>query len=623
MRYPFYRNNPVILRQALSDYAEAPVINTAIRRGNQYFYMVDSLSHSSPALYVQTEGEEERLLIDPANFQEVGLAEAQIADFRVSPNGECVAVIGHEASSDQRVMRIFNMQTHNYLPGKVMGVHLADQPWREECTEIVFISRSGDMAATAWIFDTKTSTQRRIVALTDQEKPRLVVNAADGGLVAVDRRKPRHYRALWIDDERPQVLGIMFEQDGGRLAFIGASGGQYFFHALDGKGGEKILAAHNTDEGFETREVLDLAGHSATAAHIYGGKIVVNGGTPDGLPMIYVHALDGELLAELEPPFGLLWTNFPAGRAAILGNPGSRYAYTASLSLHAAGVYEIDLEELTIKPWRLQQGMNPDEIIVKRVRYDSTGGVEVPMSLAYQANTPLDGSAPALVWVYGAHGFTATPFFSAFFKTFIDAGGILAFPQVRSGGVFGVEWHAGGSRANKLNTIADTVAALEWLLENKVTKPQRLAIMGNSSGTIPAIVAAIEHPDMVAAVLLELPLSDMIRHKQWLGGWTTEFGDPEIENELNAILKFSPNEKLLWRRSLPPTLIYVGENDTTALPIHAFKLTASMQYAQTEDAPVYLRMMPGAGHQLGVNKLERTRYQAEQLTFLFQYLGSD
>ena len=525
-----------------------------------------------------------------------------------------------EPASGRRVMRIIDVGSGSYLAAAVEEAHLGDAPWATDCHSIVYSTLDGERPAAVWRHDVGTDSDVRIYPVDGNENVRLAVDAVDGGLVVVERRQPRAYEVLWFDGAEPSAVERVFAQDGGWVVFIGAAEDKLFFHVTDG-GGEQIVSARRSAAGFAMSPVLDLSDRSVTTAHIYGGRVVVNGGSPAGVPSITIYSLDGALLATLTPPYGLLWTNFPANRPPIFGEWEARYAYANSLSLDAPGVYEIDIEDLTMTPWRLRRGDTSGDILVRRVEYTSADGTIVPMALAHRADASLDESAPTLVWVYGAHGFTATPFFSGFFRTFIEAGGVLAMPQVRGGGVFGAEWHAAGSRVNKRATIEDTIAAFEWLIDTGVTRPDRLAALGNSAGSVPVAAAAIDRPDLVGAIILEIPLADLVRHKRWSGGWASEFGDPEIPEELDAILEFSPYHKLLEARELPATLIFAGENDTTAMPHHAFKLAASMQYAQTGDQPVLLRLVRGAGHQIGVNNAQRTENQTLQLAFLTREIG--
>ncbi len=601
-------------------HAEMVAINTPVRRGSAFFFMVDSSASASPTLQLNTGGED-RLLVDPGDFRDVGMDAAQIADFRVSTDGEHVAVVGMEPSSGRRVMRIINTASRKYLPDAVEDVRLGNAPWTAGDESIVYSTRSGDRPAAVWRHDIGADSDVRLYPVEGHEDLRLAVDATDEGLLVVERRQPNSYQALWLGAAAPDEPEVILGQDGGRVVFMGAIESVLFFYIIDPDGGERIVSARRLAGGFATKAVLELSDISVTTAHLVGGRVVINGGSGDGTPVIRVYGLDGTSLTTLTPPFGLLWTNFPANRPPVFGDWDVPYAYFNSLSLDAPGIYEIDLAELTMTPWRLQGGGTSGDIVLKRLEYTSADGVMVPMSLVHRADTVIDGNVPTLAWIYGAHGFTATPYFSGFFRTFIDAGGVLAMPQVRGGGVHGPEWHSAGSRANKRNTVADTIAAFEWLIDHGVTRPERLAALGNSAGTVPVAAAAIDRPELIGAIILEMPLSDMARHTQWRGGWATEFGDPNISEELDAILEFSPYQKLLQARSLPATLIFAGENDKTAFPHHAFKLAASMQYAQTGEGPVYLRLVRGAGHQIGVNKLQRTENQALELAFLTREIG--
>ena len=145
-------------------------------------------------------------------------------------------------------------------------------------------------------------------------------------------------------------------------------------------------------------------------------------------------------------------------------------------------------------------------------------------------------------------------------------------------------------------------------------------MLGNSAGSVPAAMAGISRPDLLSALILEIPLSDLVRHAKWSEGWATEFGDPDDPEELSALLEISPYEALQTPKSLPPTLILAGENDRTAPPLHAYKLTAAMQNAQLGNDEILLLRIPGAGHQIGADSEQRRESQALELAFLAKSL---
>jgi len=616
-------------RARLSSYNAVVTYETPVRRRDAFFLMVDGASHAGPSLYMRV-GDEDTPLVTPEQFLDVGLTtDAQIADFSVSHDGFHVVVTAQDPATRRRLARIFSIAEGTFLPDNVEGARLSQSPWLKDDTGFVYSTRErGDHAAGVWLhrLGTDTTADRPLYRAEPGWETRFrahVVNDRND-LIVIASDVEGSQTAYWLSEAEKWTKpeSVISLPPRSRLFHLGTLQTEVsYFHAVTGGGGETISSSRPGSDGeFVLHEVMEVGDLGVSTAHLYGGKLVLNS-LNEGTPAIRIHDLEGRSVAVLSPPFGLLWTNFPAGWPPILGEVDARYAYVNSLALDAPGIYEMDLDALTLEPWLLRSNTEGMDVVVRRITYESNDDVEVPMALVHGSDVAFDGTAPALIWVYGAHAFVATPYFNGFFRAFIDMGGVFAMPQVRGGGVFGPRWYEAGSRANKLNTVADTISALKWLIDNKVTRPEKLSILGNSAGTVPVAVAAIRHPELVGAMILEVPLADLIRHPDWSDGWNTEFGDPTNTEELQALMQFSPYELLQMRRPLPPTMILAGENDPVAPPQHAYKLAASMQHAQTEeDHPILLYLVHGAGHQVGVNKSQRQESRSFEMAFLWREL---
>lgn len=611
------------LRARMHGYDASFRINTPSRRGNRFFYLAEGPDRPGRALYLHSEGAD-RVIAEQGDFGAIGFGPAQIDDFRVAPSARLVAISGTEDATARRVVRILDVETGAYLTDIIEGARLGEEPWSADERSIYFARWHGDTGGSAWRRHLVSGEEHRLAG-GQGRRYRLAYAQSLGGAVIVERSVSGAHRAWFaVADGAAAAPALMLEADG-VLRFIGAVEDRAFFYET---GRDRIVAVRGAPGGYVTRQVMDIAALSATSAHIYAGRIVING-LDAGAPAIFVHRPDGTHLRTFHPPFGLVWTNFPAGRPAIFGDPHSSFAYLNSIALESPGVYEINLASLEMRPWRLREGVAPGAVSIVRRRYRSADGQDVPIVLAHRrdvvlaaADGPSDASPPpVLMWVYGAHRYTAIPFFNGFFRTFIDAGGVLVMPQVRGGGAFGAAWHDAGSGANKVNTVADTIAALAWLREEGIGAPGRVAVIGNSAGSVPAAIAAIRRPDLVDALILEIPLSDLVRHARWSSGWATEFGVPDVPEQFETLRAVSPYEALQEPRRLPPTLIFAGENDTVSPPHHAYKLAAAMQRAQTGDAPILLRLVRGAGHQIGVDAAQRFESQSYQLAFLHEVLG--
>jgi prolyl oligopeptidase len=289
-----------------------------------------------------------------------------------------------------------------------------------------------------------------------------------------------------------------------------------------------------------------------------------------------------------------------------------------------AGVYEIQLGDgVTRQIASRGEPLDARAYSLRRVTYESTDRIRVPMTLVSRAEVDLTDSPPVLIHVYGAYGFTWVPYFNPMFRAFLAAGGVLAVPNIRGGGIYGQGWYEAGRGANKIHSVDDTVSAARWLLANGHANPGRLAVLGNSAGSIPAAVAAVTHPELFGALLLEVPLADMVRYPLWTGSWNTEFAAPDSAEGLAAALAVSPYHLLRERTALPAAMITAGDRDRVAFVAHAYKLAAALQWAQSAARPSLLHVDWGTGH--GADKTARQRIDtwSYELAFLFEALGME
>ena len=163
----------------------------------------------------------------------------------------------------------------------------------------------------------------------------------------------------------------------------------------------------------------------------------------------------------------------------------------------------------------------------------------------------------------------------------MDLGGVYALPGLRGGGEYGAAWQEAGMRRNKLNTIADYLAAAEWLTEQGYTSARGLVANGGSaSGMIPA-VAVVKRPDLFAAAVIDVPFLDMIRYPLFAHGFTSGFGSPEDPEDFEVLYSYSPYHNLKANTPYPATLVSVAERDQSTAPLHAYKFAAETMGTQT------------------------------------------
>lgn len=192
----------------------------------------------------------------------------------------------------------------------------------------------------------------------------------------------------------------------------------------------------------------------------------------------------------------------------------------------------------------------------KQAWYPSKDGTSVPMFIVHKKGLKLDGSNPTLLYGYGGFDISMTPSFRAGRYAWLDRGGIYAVACLRGGGEFGQEWHHAGRLAKKQNVFDDFIAAGEWLIANKYTSTEHLAVMGGSNGGLLTGAMMTQRPDLFAAVVCSVPLLDMIRYPNYQIArlWMQEYGDPSKPDEFKWLYAYSPYHHVTKGTKYPAVL---------------------------------------------------------------------
>ncbi|MEK6798909.1 MAG: prolyl oligopeptidase family serine peptidase [Planctomycetota bacterium] len=272
---------------------------------------------------------------------------------------------------------------------------------------------------------------------------------------------------------------------------------------------------------------------------------------------------------------------------------------------------------------RPQVGFTADSYETKQVFYDSKDGTKIPMFITHRKGTGLDGKNPTYLYGYGGFDIPITPFFSVSNLVWLEMGGVLAVANIRGGGEYGREWHEGGMKLKKQNCFDDFIAAAEWLIKNRYTSPQKLAIGGGSNGGLLVGACITQRPELFGAALPAVGVLDMLRFNKFTIGWawTSDYGSPDNADEFKALHAYSPYHNLKPGTSYPATLITTADHDDRVVPAHSFKFAARLQEVQSGPAPVMIRIETKAGHGAGKPTTKVIEEAADRWAFLVKTLG--
>ena len=233
---------------------------------------------------------------------------------------------------------------------------------------------------------------------------------------------------------------------------------------------------------------------------------------------------------------------------------------------------------------------------------------------------PFDGAAPTLLYGYGGFQVSLTPSYSgALGKLWLETGGVYAVANIRGGGEFGPAWHRAALKHDRIRAFEDFTAVAEDLIRRRITSPRRLGAMGGSNGGLLMGAMLTRHPELFRAVVIQVPLLDMLRYHRLLAGasWMAEYGDPDEPSEAGFLRHISPYHNLRPGLPYPEPLFVTSTKDDRVHPGHARKMAAKMA---SMGLPFLYHENIEGGHAAAATLQERARRHALEFTYLIQKL---
>jgi prolyl oligopeptidase len=314
------------------------------------------------------------------------------------------------------------------------------------------------------------------------------------------------------------------------------------------------------------------------------------------------------------------------GTVAGLGGEwdGSELLFGFQSFTVAPSVYHVDLKTLKTELWdQVKADVDFAAFEVEQVTYPSKDKTPVTMFLAHKKGLKPDGKTPTLLYGYGGFNISLTPTFNSSRFLFLEKGGLLAIANLRGGGEYGEEWHQAGMLDKKQNVFDDFIAAAEWLLKEKWTDTEHLAIQGGSNGGLLMGAALTQRPELFRAVVCQVPLLDMVRYHKFLIArlWIPEYGSADDAKQFAWLHEYSPYHHVKDGVAYPAVLLATAESDTRVDALHARKMAARLQAATSSDQPILLRLESKAGHGAGKPRAKVLEELTDVWSFLFWQLG--
>lgn len=593
-----------------------------------YFYKNDGLQNQS-VLYRQKESGDPELFLDPNKFSADGTTALSGMEF--TKDGSIAAYTISEGGSDWNKLIVMDALSKRLLDDTLVvkfsgiawkkneGFYYSTYDKPKEGSQLSGITNEHKLmyhklgtkqAEDVLVFGGTKTPRRYIGAYITEDQQFLVITAANA----------TYGNELYLQDISktntsivPVVTGFETEQyvaysDNGKL---------YIFTNLNAPNKKLVVTDANTPTVDHWKDLIPEDKFPLSVSTC-GGKIYAQY-LKDAVSYVVQYGLDGSREKEISLP----------GLGTAGGFSGKKeeqelyYVFTSYVYPPTIFKYDIGTaKSVVFKKPSVQ--FNADDYESTQVFYASKDGTKIPMIITHKKGIKLNGKNPAMLYGYGGFSVSLTPAFSISNLMFMEAGGVYAVANLRGGGEYGDEWHNAGTKMKKQNVFDDFIAAAEFLISDKITSKDYLAISGGSNGGLLVGACMTQRPDLFCVCFPAVGVMDMLRYHKFTAGagWAYDYGTADDSKEMfDYIYRYSPVQNVKAGTCYPATLITTADHDDRVVPAHSFKYAAQLQAKQSCDNPVLIRIESKAGHGAGKPTSKIIEEQADKWAFLFWNMG--
>ena len=622
------------IKQRLTSLWNYAKFGVPFKQGGMIFYFMNDGLQNQSVLYSQGGLEAEpELVIDPNTFSDDGTV--ALADVEISPDGRYAAMAIQDGGSDWRTVRLLDIDSGQQLEDKLDWVKYSSLVWAADSSGIYysrfpapqegaeFQSLNKNQKIYFHAVDSAQDADKLVYSQDDHPDWILIPSLSeDGRFLVINALVGSSGNQLaFLDLQQADAKSVFITSDfKNEFAFVGNVGDQLIFRTnLDAPRGRLIAIDSNQPDRENWLELVPETEAVMRSASLVGNSLIAVY-LKDEYSQVRQFALDGSAIREIKLP-GIGSVSGFGGKAY---STESFYSYSSFNSPPTIYRYSIDSGESTVFK-TVEVDFDPADYVVKQVFYQSRDGTRVPMFIAHRSGLELNGDTPTLLYGYGGFNIALTPDFSISRLAWMEMGGIFALANIRGGGEYGDDWHKAGTKLQKQNVFDDFIAAGEYLIAERYTRPDKLAVMGGSNGGLLVGAVVNQRPELFAAAIPAVGVMDMLRFHQFTAGrfWTDDYGSADNPDEFEALLAYSPYHNIKDGTQYPAVMVVTADTDDRVVPGHSFKYAARLQAAQAGSAPVMIRIETRAGHGSGKPTDMVIEGLADEWTFLADNLGLD
>lgn len=592
-----------------------------------YYYKNDGLQNQS-VLYRKDNNGKEEVFLDPNTFSKDGTT--SLADVSFTEDGSLVAYAISEGGSDWRKVIVLNTADKSVVGQTLVDVKFSGLSWYKN--EGFYYSS----------YDKPDGSE--LSAKTDQHKlyyHKLGTSQKEDRVVFGDKTKRRYVGGYVTDDQKYLVITTANATSGNELYLCDLSvenapvkvvvpGFDNDYTIVDSKDGKlyiltnrnaptkKLMVADVNNLDMSKWRVLIPEDPNVMDLSKAGGYFFAHY-MKNAVSVVRQFDYKGTLIREIQLP--------GPGTASGFGDKkdAKELYYSFTNYITPGTIYKMDIasgkSEVYQKP---KVKFNTEDYISVQLLYYSKDGTTIPMMVTYKKGIKLDGTNPTMLYAYGGFNVSLTPSFSVATAVWLENGGIYAVPNIRGGGEYGKKWHDAGTKMQKQNVFDDFIAAAKYLINEKYTSPEKLAIRGGSNGGLLVGATMTQRPDLMKVALPAVGVLDMLRYHTFTAGagWAYDYGTAEDSSEMFQYLKaYSPVHNVKAGVSYPATMITTGDHDDRVVPAHSFKFAAELQAKNSGTNPMLIRIDVNAGHGAGKSVQQTINENADIQAFTLWNMG--
>ena len=615
----------------LTELWDYPKFGTPFRQAGKFFFYKNNGLQNQSVLYMTNNlSDESKVLLDPNNLSNDGTA--ALTGIEISNDGKYLIYQVAKSGSDWNEIFVKNIETGEILSDHLLWVKFSGISWYKDG---FFYSAYDKPAAGGELskanefqkvffhkLGTEQSTDQLIIS--DSKNPQQMFGAGltdDKRFLLITRSIGTNGNAFDVKDLTKANGGFVTLMDQYEYDFIPVDNiGDEIYVRTNYKAPRYHLVKINVNHPEEKNWVVIIPENKDVMESVVmiAGKLVVNFMT-DAHSKTEVFSYDGKLDHQIQlPGIGTV--------SAFSGKKEESIAYYSYTSFNTPGeIYKYDFttRQSTLH-FRPEVKFNPEDYEVKQEFYASKDGTKIPMFIVYKKGIQLNGNNPTLLYAYGGFNISLTPSFSASRIAFLENGGVYAMANLRGGGEYGEEWHLAGTKLQKQNVFDDFIAAAEYLISQKYTSSEKLAIQGASNGGLLIGAVTNQRPDLFKVALPGVGVMDMLRFNKFTIGWAWagDYGTSEDNAEMfNYLYKYSPYHNIKKGTAYPAILATTADHDDRVVPAHTFKYMARMQEYNAGKLPVLVRIDTKAGHGAGKPTAKVIEEYTDVWSFVFYHLG--